>query len=225
MTNPTCKDLCLLLYPLMQPTRFKYLDEKGFKKCQICDFIIPIQNDIEEKQEQYDKLIEESKKILGLTQREYDNTVHNAEIKLIKSKKDIILEAGRYLENNLEIVKNNSPNYICRMLKENFKGMINPTRIWFYSPETWKSKGRADLGRIGGLKKQELARKILANSDVKPLTEYESQYVEVHDQKVYHNGHIVALIDDFLGMNESEKTVIFTKLTKSLLEKLFIQNI
>jgi hypothetical protein len=102
--------------------------------------------EIEEKEEQFNKLIEESKKILQLTQREYNNPVHNAEIKLTKSRKDIILEAGRYLENNLELVKNNNPNQICRMLKQKFKGIIKPSTIWSNCPLKWKSAGHSSAG-------------------------------------------------------------------------------
>lgn len=34
-----------------------------------------------------------------------------------------------------------------------------------------------------------------------PLTEYEQEYVKVHEQKVYHNEHVEALIDYYTIMN------------------------
>jgi hypothetical protein len=172
--------------------------------------------EIEEKEANFDKLIEEHKKILELTQREYTNTVRDAETKLKKSKKDIILEAGKYLENNLEIVKNNSPDQICRMLKQKFKGIINPSTIWFYSPDKWKSAGKSDAGRRGASVTNSRFAGIPANSEEEeePLTEYEKQYVKVHDDKVHHNEHMEALIDYYLGLTEQEKTDIISKITK-----------
>lgn len=139
----------------------------------------------EEKEAHFDKLIEEHKKILELTQREYDSTVHKAERKLIKSKKDIILEAGRYLENNLDIVRNNSPGQICRMLKQKFKGIINPSTIWFYSPSKWKSEGLSNAGKKGASITNSSSSKDGSNCSLnkeeeQPLTEYEQQYVQVH---------------------------------------------
>lgn len=167
---------------------------------------------LEEKEANFDKIIEEGKKILEITQKDYTNIVHSAEAKLTKSRKDIVLEAGKYLENNLEIVTHNSPNYICRMLKQKFKGIINPTAIWHYCPEKWKSAGRSESGRKGGLaKSNNFAREIVATKSEEPLTEYEQKYVKVHEDKVYHNENVENLINYYLGMTEQEKINIYSK--------------
>jgi hypothetical protein len=170
--------------------------------------------EIEEKEAHFEKMIEEHKKILELTQREYTNIVRSAETKLIKSKKDIILEAGRYLENNLDIVKNNSPNYICRRLKEKFKGIISPTQIWYHCPDKWKSVGYVTSGRKGGLNKSSSGLENPSRENEEPLTEYEQKYVELHEQKVHHNENMQALIDYYLGMTEEQKTIIFGKVKR-----------
>jgi hypothetical protein len=162
--------------------------------------------EIEEKQAQFDKLIEEGMKILEISEREYQNTIENAEIKLTKSRKQIILEAGHYLENNLEIVPNNSKNEICKMLKERFKGIINPTNIWFHCPEEWKSAIKVELGRRGGIASQ-ISSKISSNN-AKPLTEYEEKYVAIHEEKIHRNEHIEALINDFLGLTPAQQSEI-----------------
>ena len=142
------------------------------------------------KQKNASKMLANDDKPLTEYEQEYVK-----EIKLIKSKKDIILEAGRYLENNLEIVKNNSPNNICQMIKQKFKGIINPTNIWYYCPEKWKNQSYASTGRIGGLEAQKRLKNSSVSKEEEPLTEYEQKFVEVHDEKVNRNEHIVALIE------------------------------
>lgn len=161
--------------------------------------------EIEEKQTQFDKLVEEGMKILELSEREYQNTIGNAEMKLSKSRKQIILEAGHYLEKNLEIVPNNSKNEICRMLKRKFKGIINPTTIWYNCPESWKSAGHVDAGKVGALNRY---RNSSDFSIEKPLTEYEEKYVAVHEEKIHRNEHIEALINDFLGLTPEQQSEI-----------------
>src|SRR5215203_3920628 len=150
--------------------------------------------EIEEKQENFDKLVEESKRILELNQREYNSTVNSAETKLFKSRKEIILEAGKYLENNLELLTNSSPNYICRVLKQKFKGIIRPNTISAYCPEKWKSIPQANAGRLGAniinSRRGGLAEVIPAKSEEQeqqPLTEYEQEFVKIHEKKIKHN--------------------------------------
>ena len=94
------------------------------------------------------------------------------------------------------------------MLKQKFKGMINPSTIWYVCPEKWKREGLASSGRRGGLSTQQ---GLNSSPDEEPLTEYEKQYVKVHEDKTKHNEHVVALIDYYLGFTEPEKTVIFGK--------------
>lgn len=165
---------------------------------------------IEEKEANFDKIIEESMKILELTEREYNNVVNNAETKLFKTRKEIILEAGKYLENNLEIVNHNSQNQICRTLKQKFKGKISIRTVGLYCPEKWKLIENVRTGKMGGKHNKDNMGKD-CTSTVEPLTEYEQKYVKVHEQKVYHNENVENLINYYLGMTEQEKATIYGK--------------
>jgi hypothetical protein len=51
-------------------------------------------------------------------------------------------------------------------------------------------------------------------SEEKQLTEYEQEYVKVHEAKVNHNELVKKLIDYYLGLNEEEKTQIISKTEK-----------
>lgn len=170
--------------------------------------------EIEDKQAEFAKIVEESKKILELTEREYNNTISGAETKLFKTRKQVIHDTGKFLENNLEIVTNNSLDHISRMIKKEFKGILKPNTVHHNCPDKWKSAIHAKAGKIGaGVSNSN--RGIRSGNKSKPLTEYEQQYVNLHNEKVTRNTHIVALIDGFLGLTESEKTAVFAKVQQT----------
>jgi hypothetical protein len=119
--------------------------------------------------------------------------------------------------NNKTNLHNNVLEQSCRMLKQKFKGVINPTTIWTYSPDKWKSAGRASAGRKGGFtanRNRLFAAEIPANSKEEPLTEYEQQYVKVHEAKMQYKEQIEKLIDYYLNLIKEEKIHITSRTPK-----------
>jgi hypothetical protein len=147
------------------------------------------------KIEQYEKLVEKGRKKIELKEREYNNNkVSSLSNDIDNTKKQIIQEAGKFLETHL---MPHLKDKICLQLKQSFKGVIKPIWIEIYSQPKWRqTKHRAAY------------RKAV---EEKALTEYEQQYVNLHAKKVYHNANIQAIIDYYLGMTEEEKTMIFGK--------------
>lgn len=173
--------------------------------------------ELQDKIKDFDAMYEEHKKILELSKRERDNTVNIADIKLNKTYKQIVIEAGEYLENNLELVENNSTNNIVKELRKKYKGLVDERIIWFNSPTHWKNTSFSEMGKKGAemshsyknIRSEILSENLNTSTETEPLTEYEQKYVELHDEKSERFEHIEALITDLLGMDADEKTRAF----------------
>jgi hypothetical protein len=101
---------------------------------------------------------------------------------------------------------------ICLELKRSFKGLIKPSWIEVCSQPEWRQTKHSGLNGKSKNSPRAAYRKTVKDQQ---LTEYEKQYVKVHEEKENRNGHIVALIDDFLGLTESQKIMIFNKVKRN----------
>jgi hypothetical protein len=168
-----------------------------------------IAEEIEENEKQYKKLVEGGrKKIIELNEREYNNNNNNKVSSLSNdidnTKKQIIQEAGKFLETYLMA---HFKDKICLELKRSFKGLIKPSWIEVCSQPEWRQTKHSGLNG----KSKNSPRAAYRKTVNQQLTEYEQKYVKIHEQKVYHNENVENLIDYYLGMTEQEKTAIYSK--------------
>jgi hypothetical protein len=162
------------------------------------------------KIEQYEKLVENGRKKIELKERESNNNnkVSSLSNDIDNTKKQIIQEAGKFLETYL---MPHLKDKICLQLKQSFKGLIKPIRIEIYSQPKWRQTKHSGVNGKSKISPSAAYRKAV---EEKPLTEFEEQFVKVHEQKGYHNEDIEAVIDYYLDLTESEKTHIISKTPK-----------
>ena len=120
-----------------------------------------IKQEIEQNIAQYEKLIEEGRKAIEV--REIED----------KTKGQIILEAGIFLQkHNLEQL-----DRICARLKRDFKGVVkSPMYIQNCCPPQWRQTKHSG---VKGKSPRAAYRKAVEDLQ---LTEYEKQYVKVHEE-------------------------------------------
>lgn len=161
------------------------------------------------KIEQYEKLVEKGRKKIELKEREYNNNkVSSLSNDIDNTKKQIIQEAGKFLETYL---MPHLKDKICLQLKQSFKGLIKPMRIEIWSQPKWRQTKHSGVNGKSKISPRAAYRKAV---EEKPLTEYEEQFVKVHEEKEYHNEHVEALIDYYLDLTEEEKTHIIARTPK-----------
>jgi hypothetical protein len=161
------------------------------------------------KIEQYERLVKKGRKKIELKEREYNNNkVCSLSNDIDNTKKQIIQEAGKFLETYL---MPHLKDKICLQLKHSFKGLIKPIWIEIYSQPKWRQTKHSGVNGKSKISPRAAFRKAV---EEKPLTEFEEQFVKVHEQKEYHNEYVEALIDYYLDLTEEEKTHIISKTPK-----------
>ena len=114
------------------------------------------------------------------------------------------------------------PNNICLELKRSFKGLIKRSWIEVCSQPEWRQTKNSGLDGKRKISPRAAYRK---TEEDKQLTEYEKQYVKVHEEKIKCNEHMEALIDYYLNLTKEEKTHIISRTPngsdyqKALIEK------